>query len=130
MIVVDTSSLVCVLFGEAEAEAHLSAMESAEKLLISASTALEASIVVEARKGPAGLRELDVFLNHPKTEIVSVDAEQYRIARAAFSAYGKGRHEAGLNYGDLFSYALAKARAAPLLFKGNDFSKTDVMLAV
>ncbi len=87
-------------------------------------------MVIETRKGSAGLRELDAFLTHPKTEIVAVDKEQYQAARAAFTAYGKGRHPAGLNYGDLFSYALAKTRALPLLFKGEDFSKTDVMVAV
>jgi len=85
---------------------------------------------VELRNGEVAGRELDLFLHRAKIEIVPVDADQVEIARAAYRRYGKGVHPAGLNYGDCFSYALAKATGEPLLFKGSDFAKTDVRPAV
>lgn len=87
---------------------------------------VEASIVIEARFGSDGLRDLDLFIDKAGLEIASVDAEQAYVARRAFSRFGKGRHAAGLNYGDCFSYALATVLGEPLLYKGDDFRQTDV----
>jgi len=94
--------------------------------LISAATVLEATIVIETRLGDAGGREFDLWLLRIGAEIVAVDAEQTDAARRAWRRYGKGRHAAALNYGDCFSYALAITRSEPLLFKGEDFARTDV----
>ena len=94
--------------------------------LISAATVLEATIVLETRLGDAGGREFDLWLLKLGAEIVPVDAEQMDAARRAWRRYGRGRHPAALNYGDCFSYALALTRAEPLLFKGEDFGRTDV----
>ncbi len=93
-------------------------------------TLLEAPILVELRNGEEAGRELDLFLHRAKIEIVPVDADRVEVARAAYRRYGKGVHPAGLNYGDCFSYALAKATREPLLFKGRDFAKTDVRPAL
>jgi ribonuclease VapC len=91
---------------------------------------VETSIVLEARKGYEGIRDFDLFIAQAGIKMSEVDAEQAEIARAAFRKFGKGRHAANLNFGDCFSYALAKANGLPLLFKGNDFSQTDVELAM
>lgn len=125
-MVIDTSALVAILLGEAEAELFALAIAADSKRLISAFTALETGIVIEAKKGESGGRELDLLLHHARIEIVPVTAEQVEIARSAWRKYGKGRHPAGLNIGDCCSYALAKCAGEPLLFKGNDFSHTDV----
>jgi ribonuclease VapC len=91
---------------------------------------VEASIVTENSRGYDGLRDFDLFLVTAGIEIVPVDVEQARTAREAFRRFGKGRHAAALNFGDRFSYALAKTTSLPLLFKGNDFSKTDIQRAI
>ena len=87
---------------------------------------LEASIVIESRKGEAGGRELDLLIYRAAIEIVAVDQDQAELARIAWRRFGKGRHPAGLNYGDCFAYALAKTRQLPLLFQGGDFTRTDI----
>jgi ribonuclease VapC len=125
-MVIDSSALVAILTGEPEGMAFTDAVARATVRLISAATLLEAGIVVEARRGEHAGRELDLFLHRARFEVVPVDADQVEIARAAFRRYGKGRDAAGLNYGDCFSYALAKARGDALLFKGDDFSRTDI----
>jgi ribonuclease VapC len=84
------------------------------------------SIVIESRYGAEGLRELDLFVDRAGIELVSVDAEQGQVARSAFSRFGKGRHPAGLNFGDCFAYALARVLGEPLLYKGDDFPQSDV----
>ena len=94
---------------------------------MSAASVLESSIVVEARYGDVGGRELDLLMFHGGFDVVAVDLEQLKLARQAFRRFGKGRHPAGLNFGDCFSYALAKATGEPLLSKGNDFRRTDVV---
>lgn len=129
-MVIDTSALVAILADEPERAAFVAALERAEARLLSAATYLEAGIVICARYGDAGLIDLDRFLQTAEVEILPVDADQARIALRAFGQYGKGRHAAGLNYGDCFSYALAMASGEPLLFKGNDFSQTDVQAVV
>jgi ribonuclease VapC len=87
---------------------------------------VETSIIIESRHGAEGLRDLDALIAKAGVEVVPVDVEQAHIARTAFSQFGRGRHPAGLNYGDCFSYALAKSLGEPLLFKGEDFSQTDL----
>jgi len=93
---------------------------------MSAATLLEASMVIETRKGEAGGQELDLFIYRAGIEVVPLDQDQAEVSRIAWRQYGKGRYPAGLNYGDCFSYALAKTRSASLLFKGNDFTQTDL----
>ncbi len=89
-------------------------------------TFVETSIVIGARYGGDGLRDLDLFIAKAEITLVPIDTEQVHAARDAFLRFGKRRHPAGLNYGDCFSYALAKMLEEPLLYKGNDFSQTDV----
>ena len=125
-MVIDTSAVLAILLNEPERREFNEAIEAAESIGISAATFVETSIVVEARFGSDGLRDLDLFLNLAKIELVDVDFEQAHAARQAFSEFGKGRHSAGLNFGDCFSYALAKVRGERLLFKGDDFGKTDI----
>lgn len=125
-MVIDTSALVAILLGEPEAEPFALAIAGDPGRLIVAFTALEAGIVMEAKKGEAGGRELDLLLHHARIDIVPMSAEHFEIARYAWRKYGNGRHPAGLNIGDCCSYALAKCANEPLLFKGNDFSQTDI----
>lgn len=125
-MVIDTSAIVAILNDEPEAEDLERALAADPIRLVSAGTLLETAIVIEARFGTAGGGELDLWLNKLRAEIVAVAAEHVEIARAAFRRFGKGRHQAGLNFGDCFAYALAIDRGEPLLFKGGDFSKTDV----
>jgi len=125
-MVLDTSALIAVLLDEPEAVAFRLAIEADPIRLLSAATLVETSIVIEARVGDAGGRELDRLLQKADVEVVAVDAEQAELARHAFRTFGKGRHAAGLNYGDCFSYALSQSSGEPLLFKGGDFAQTDV----
>jgi ribonuclease VapC len=125
-MVVDTSALLAILNDEPERRAFNEAIEAAESVSLSAATLVETSIVIEARFGAEGVRDLDHFLSLAAIKVREVDADQAYVARRAFTEFGKGRHSAGLNYGDCFSYALAKVRGERLLFKGNDFSKTDI----
>ena len=131
MIVIDTSALIAIFRLEAEADVLLKAIVAAEKRAMSALSVLEASMVMSGRSAGAGLLEpLDEFLLEAGIEILPFDAQQAWLAREAFLRFGKGRHKAGLNLGDCASYAAAKARAAPLLYKGEDFRHTDVMAVV
>ncbi|AUX78303.1 type II toxin-antitoxin system VapC family toxin [Sinorhizobium fredii] len=128
-MVIDTSAIVAVAFNEPEAETYEQKVVDAPRRFMSAATLLELTIVIEARLGEAGTAELDLWLHKAGVEIVAVDAEQIAVARRAWRSYGKGRHPAGLNYGDCFSYALAKTRSETLLYKGDDFSRTDIEAA-
>lgn len=128
-MVVDTSVLIAVLLGEPEAPSFIKALADETRKLISAVNALEAGIVVAARKGEAGGREFDLLLHRAGIEIVAMNADQTELARAAWRRYGKGNHPAALNIGDCCAYALAKYSGEPLLFKGNDFNQTDVQSA-
>lgn len=125
-MVIDTSALLAILQDEPERRTFNEALEVAAARVMSAASFVEVSIVIESRFGAAGLRELDLLLEQAGIEIAPVDARQAHVARRAFSRFGKGRHEAGLNFGDCFAYALATVRGEPLLYKGNDFPKTDV----
>src|ERR1700720_3482264 len=123
-MVIDTSAIIAVLLNEANAVRIAQAIETGSPRLLSAANFLEASIIIESRKGEAGGRELDLLIYRAGIEIVAVDQNQAETARAAWRRFGKGRHPAGLNYGDCFAYALASSRRLPLLFRGNDFSQT------
>jgi len=115
-----------VLLNEENAAAVAQAIERGSPCLLSAANLLEASMVIESRKGEFGGHELDLLIYRARIEIVAVDQDQAEIARLAWRRFGKGRHPAGLNYGDCFAYALAKSRRAPLLFTGDDFARTDI----
>ncbi len=125
-MVLDTSALIAVLLGEPEQDEFVALVAAADDPLISAATLVEASIVMQAKTGHEGVRDLDALLSAAAVRCIAVDLAQARAARDAFSRYGKGRAPAGLNFGDCFSYALAKATGRPLLFKGADFSLTDI----
>jgi ribonuclease VapC len=130
MIVIDTSAIIAILKNEPERRSFTEAIERAETCRMSAATYVETSMVLKARNGYEGLRDFDLFLLKAGIIIETVDAEQAGTARTAFSKFGKGRHKAGLNFGDCFSYALAKTLGVPLLFKGDDFNRTDIRSAV
>ncbi|MBV8427253.1 MAG: type II toxin-antitoxin system VapC family toxin [Hyphomicrobiales bacterium] len=128
-MVIDTSAIVAIALDEPEA-IHLERLIADDPVrLISAATVLEAAMVIETRLGEAGGGELDLWLHKTGIEIVSVDAHHADLARRAWRRYGKGRHAAGLNVGDCFAYALAKRTGEKLLFKGDDFTGTDVQPA-
>jgi ribonuclease VapC len=127
MIVVDTSALVAVVFGEPERGAFVQRMEQAERVLVGTVTVVETRMVVSGRRGPRGVVLLDELFRLPMIDIVAVGVAEMDAAYAAFVLYGRGSgHPAGLNFGDVFSYALAKVRGLPLLFKGDDFARTDI----
>jgi ribonuclease VapC len=125
-MVVDTSAVVAVLLSEPECDELIGLLADAEDPLISAATLLEASIVMQTKTGDDGIADLDELLSAAAVRCVAVDGAQARVARDAFGRYGKGRAPAALNFGDCFSYALAKSRGRPLLFKGSDFPQTDI----
>jgi ribonuclease VapC len=124
-MVIDTSALVAILLQEPEAERLSRAIASASTRLLSAATLLETAMILHYRFGDEGGRDLDLLLLRLRIEIMPVTARQTGIARRAHREFGKGLHPAGLNYGDCFAYALAKEQDEPLLFKGEDFSRTD-----
>jgi len=125
-MVLDTSALLALLLDEPEAEDFRAAVEEDTTRLVSAATLLETALVIEARKGERGGQELDTLIQKAEVLVVPVDAEHVSEARRAYRRFGKGRHAAGLNFGDVFAYALARTAGEPLLFKGDDFAKTDV----
>jgi ribonuclease VapC len=129
-MVIDTSAILAILLGESDADTFAEVISKDTKRLLSAGTALELMIVIEARKGEAGGRELDLLLHRAKIDVVPFDNEQAEIARQAWRQYGKSNHPAGLNFGDCFAYALAKISGEPLLYKGNDFGQTDASSAM
>lgn len=128
-MVIDTSALLAILWDEPERRSLIEKIEAADARLLSAASFVDISIVIEARHGAEGVKLLDLFLDRAGIEIAPVDDEQAREARLAFSRYGKGRHAAGLNFGDCFAYALATTSGESLLFKGLDFAATDITSA-
>jgi len=128
-MVIDTSAVVAILFQEPDAGRFAEALEEAPVRLLSAVTRVELSFVIEGRKGDAGRDDLELLLRDGGFDVVSVTPQQADIAIGAFRRFGKGRHRAGLNIGDCFSYALAIATDHSLLFKGDDFTHTDVKQA-
>ena len=130
MIDIDTSAIVTIVFEEPERESFLRKIEAAQKVLVAAVTVLETKMVVHGRKSERGVVLVDDVLRCANFEIIPVDQRLTEAAFAAFIAFGKGQgHPALLNFGDVISYALAKTRGLPLVFKGGDFSRTDIAVA-
>jgi ribonuclease VapC len=129
-MVIDTSALVAMLNGEPEAERFEAAVEEDRVRLMSTASYVETAIAIEARFGEPGGRELDLWLHRAGVDLVGVDSDQADALRVAYRMYGKGQHRAGLNVGDCFSYALAKVSGQPLLFKGDDFTHTDIRVVL
>jgi ribonuclease VapC len=127
-VVIDSSVLLAILLAEPERSHFVDLITDAGVRLLSAANALETAIVAESRLNIGGGHELDILIQKASIEIVSVDSEQFAAARQAWRKFGKGRHPAGLNFGDCFAYALSKVSGEPLLAKGTDFRKTDLQL--
>lgn len=128
-MIIDTSALAAILLEEPEAGWFVRMIHGAEVVRMSVANYVELSMVLESLLGPEGMRQAEAFVRRSEIIIEPVSVAQGSLARQAFLDFGKGRHKAGLNYGDCFAYALAKAMGEPLLFKGNDFSQTDVLVA-
>ncbi len=129
-MILDTSAMVAILYREPEAPALVQLIHDADLCRISVATYVELSMVVENQLGPEGVRQAEAFFRRAGILVEPVTIDQGELARQAFLDFGKGRHKAGLNYGDCFSYALAKATGEALLFKGGDFAQTDIRAAV
>ncbi|MBS0277928.1 MAG: type II toxin-antitoxin system VapC family toxin [Proteobacteria bacterium] len=129
MIAVDTSALMAILLGEPDERQLRAKLETSNRPLISAGTILELQIVTAGKRVARAWRDVEILLEGYRVVIHPFDERQLRIAREAAVTYGKGRHKAGLNFGDCFAYALAKSEALPLLCTGNDFIHTDLKLA-
>lgn len=129
-MILDTSALAAVLFDEPEADRYTQIIHDADRCLISAGNLLELSILLEGQLGAEALRQCDMFFRRAGIVVEPFTIEQAHLARQAFHDFGKGRHPAGLNFGDCFAYALAKFTGEPLLFKGEDFKKTDIVSAL
>ena len=128
-MIVDTSAILAILSGEPDAERYEKALAGDVPRRMSVATLLETTIVLESRGGEAAGHELDTFLARAEVELVPVTLDHVEGARQARRRFGKGNHPAGLNFGDCFVYALADAEREPLLFKGDDFARTDVEAA-
>jgi ribonuclease VapC len=128
-MIVDSSAIIAILRNEADASELADALERAPICRISAVTFVESAIVADCNRDPLLSRRFDTFLRDVTMQIETVSATQTEIARQAYRDFGKGRHKAGLNFGDCFAYALAKELDEPLLFKGDDFAHTDVKTA-
>ena len=128
-MILDTSALVAILYGEPQARDFVERIRAADVCRISVANHAELSMVVENQLGPNGTRQADAFLRRASVVIEPVTIEQGDLARQAFLDFGKGRHKAALNFGDCFAYALARATGEALLFKGNDFALTDIRRA-
>jgi ribonuclease VapC len=129
-MILDTSVLVAVLFREPEAALYTRLIHDDDHCLISAGSFLELSIVIERLAEADAVRQCETFFRRADITIEPFTVDQAHIARQAFHDFGKGRHPAGLNLGDCFAYALAKTTGEPLLFKGEDFKKTDIVSAL
>ena len=129
-MIVDSSAILAILFNEDDAERYARSITEADACRISAANFVEVAIVVEAQTKASGSRQFDAFFRRAGIIIEPVTEEQAHIARQAYTDFGKGRHKAGLNFGDCFAYALAKTTGETLLFKGEDFKKTDIASAV
>jgi ribonuclease VapC len=128
-MVIDTSVLIAILFLEPDRRYYQEQIERASYKQVSAVSYMEAGMVLTSRFGSNAEMALDELLTKAGVTISPVNGTQAKLALAAFREYGKGRHPAGLNFGDCFSYALAKSSAEPLLFKGSDFARTDITVA-
>lgn len=129
-MIVDTSALLAILLSESEADQFTQQILDSEDCAISAVSLVEASIIAESKRSDGSVRQLDALLRTTGIVTEPVTEERALAARQTYSDYGQVRHAAGLNLGDCFSYALAKSSGEPLLFKGDDFRKTDVLVAI
>jgi ribonuclease VapC len=129
-MVIDTSAMLAILLDEPERPAFIGAIEKDATRAMSLVSFVECSLVLDARFGSDGVRDLDLFVARAQVSLVPVDNDQAYLARQAYRRFGKGRHAAQLNFGDCFAYALARTMAEPLLFKGADFALTDVDQAI
>ncbi|MEX2648702.1 MAG: type II toxin-antitoxin system VapC family toxin [Alphaproteobacteria bacterium] len=129
-MILDSSAILAILAREADADGFSQSIEEAKSLRLSAANWLEVAIRVDSGGGEIARDALDEFVREAGVVVEPVTEHQAKLARQAYRAYGKGRHPAGLNFGDCFAYALAKATGEPLLFKGNDFAKTDLKPAL
>ena len=125
-MIVDSSAVLAILFGEPDARRHAATIMAAYPCRMSVANVLEASIVVEHRGGEHAAHNLDALLERAEIELVPVTVEHLEAARVAWRRFGKGNHPAALNFGDCFAYALARTTGEPLLFKGDDFARTDI----
>ena len=128
-MILDTSAAVAILYREPEAATFTQLIHDADICRMSVASYVELSMVIENQLGPEGMRQAEAFFRRAGVSIEPVTLDQGELARQAFLDFGKGRHKAGLNFGDCFAYALAKATGEPLLFKGNDFGQTDIEAA-
>jgi ribonuclease VapC len=128
-MVIDSSAVLAVLLQQPEAAAITLKIEASAIRLMSAANALETAIVIESRRGSLGARHFDLFLHDGQIDIVPATQDHFNLARDAWRRYGKGRHPAALNICDCLAYALSKSSGEPLLFVGDDFTKTDVAIA-
>jgi ribonuclease VapC len=129
-VIVDTSAVLSILFNEDDAAEYSRAISRADSLRMSAANFVEAGIVVDAQTQNDGRQQFDKFIRHAGIIIEPVTEEQAHAARQAYVDFGKGRHPAGLNFGDCFAYALAKVTGEPLLFKGADFQRANIKAAL
>ncbi len=127
IVVVDSSVLIAILLEESEAEYFSKLIAGVDSVFISAVSIVESSMVIEYKKGEQGATQYDELLKIITPTVIAFDAQQASLVRTAWRMYGKGRHPAKLNFGDCCSYATAKHLSQPLLFKGNDFSQTDII---
>lgn len=125
-MIVDTSALLAILYDEDDAQFFARTLLSTTARRMSVANYLEAAINIDRFGGAEASRQLDYFVRRAEIELVDVTSEQVLVARQAYIDFGKGRHRAGLNFGDVFAYALARVRGEPLLFKGRDFTATDI----
>ena len=129
-MVIDASAILAILFDQPDQRRYGEAIEAATVRLVSAVTRVELAFVIEGRKRQAGRERLERFFQLSGAEIIAVTPQQAEIAVGAYRCFGRGRHRASLNIGDCFSYALAVATGHPLLFKGDDFTHTDIRAAL
>ena len=129
-MILDSSSIIAILAKEFDSERYIQAISRAPQCRISAGNFVELSIVIEGQFGSEVLQQCDALFRRVRIMIEPVTIEQAHLARQAFHDFGKGRHAAGLNFGDCFAYALAKFTGEPLLFMGEDFKKTDIVPAL
>ena len=129
-MILDTSALVAILYGEPEARDFVERIHAADVCRISVANHVELAMAVESQLGPDGTRQAEAFLRRAGVVVEPVTLEQGDLARQAFLDFGKGRHKAGLNFGDCFAYALTRATGEALLFKGDDFALTDIRARV
>ena len=128
-MIIDTSAILAIMLAEEDMIRYVEAIADASSRRMSAGTLLETYIVVEGKAGLAGVEQLNALVQRASIEVVPVTVDHVHTAHLAWRRFGKGNHPAGLNFGDCFAYALAEINGEPLLFKGQDFARTDIEAA-